>query len=41
MIFNRAFQKMSSFYDFSPLLTMSVPVLLLAIGAVIVLRRSV
>ena len=41
MIVNRAFQKMSSVYDFSPLLTMSIPVLLLGIGAVIVLRRSV
>lgn len=41
MIVNRAFQKMSSVYDFSPLLTMSVPILLLGLGAVIVLRRSV
>jgi len=41
MIVNRAFQKMSGVYDFSPLLTMSVPILLLGLGAVIVLRRSV
>jgi lipopolysaccharide export system permease protein len=41
MIVNRAVQKMSSVYDFPPLLTMTIPILLLAIGAVIVLRRSV
>ena len=41
MIVNRAFQKMSSVYDLSPLLTMSVPLLLLGLGAVVVLRRSV
>jgi lipopolysaccharide export system permease protein len=41
MIVSRAFQKFSSVYDLSPLLTMSIPILLLGIGAVFVLRRSV
>jgi lipopolysaccharide export LptBFGC system permease protein LptF len=41
MIVSRALQKVASVYDFSPLLTMSVPILLLGIGAVLVLRRSV
>lgn len=41
MIVSRTFQKISSVYDFSPLLTMSIPILLLGIGAVFVLRRSV
>ncbi|MEJ2401487.1 MAG: LPS export ABC transporter permease LptG [Xanthomonadales bacterium] len=41
MIVNRAIQKMSSVYEFSPLLSMSIPILLLGLGAVIVLRRSV
>lgn len=41
MIVSRAFQKVTSVYDLPPLLTMSIPILLLGIGAVIVLRRSV
>ena len=41
MIVSRAFQKVSSVYDLSPLLTMSIPILLLAIGAIFVLKRSV
>lgn len=41
MIVSRAFQKMSSVYDISPALTMSIPILLLAIAAIVVLRRSV
>lgn len=41
VIVNRAFQKVTGVYDLPPLLTMSIPVLLLAIGAVLVLRRSV
>ena len=41
MIVSRAFQKFTGVYDLPPLLTMSIPILLLAIGAVIVLRRSV
>ena len=41
MIVSRAFQKVSSVYDLSPLLTMSIPILLLAIAAILVLRRSV
>ena len=41
VIVSRALQKVASVYDFSPLLTMSVPILLLGIGAVLVLRRSV
>jgi lipopolysaccharide export system permease protein len=41
MIVSRALQKFSSVYDLSPLLTMSIPILLLGIGAVLILRRSV
>jgi lipopolysaccharide export system permease protein len=41
LIVNRAFQKMSGVYDLSPLLTMSIPILLLGLAAVVVLRRSV
>lgn len=41
MIASRAFQKLSSVYDLPPSLTMSVPILILAIAAVVVLRRSV
>ena len=41
MIVSRALQKVASVYDFSPLLTMSVPILFLGIGAGLVLRRSV
>lgn len=41
MIVSRAFQKFSSVYDLAPLLTMSIPILLLGIGAIFVLRRSV
>ena len=41
LIVNRAFQKMGGVYDLSPMLSMSVPVVLLALGAVFVLRRSV
>lgn len=41
MIVSRAFQKFAGVYDFSPLLAMSIPILLLGIGAVLVLRRSV
>ncbi|MBT8038940.1 MAG: LPS export ABC transporter permease LptG [Gammaproteobacteria bacterium] len=41
MIVSRAFQKVTSVYDLPPLMTMSIPILLLAIGAVVVLRRSV
>lgn len=41
MIVSRAFQKVSSVYDLPPLLTMSIPILLLVITAIVVLRRSV
>lgn len=41
MIVSRAFQKVSSVYDLPPLLTMSIPILLLTIVAIFVLRRSV
>ena len=41
MIVSRAFQKVSSVYEFSPLLTMSIPILLLTVVAVLALRRSV
>lgn len=41
MIVSRAFQKFSSVYDLAPLLTMSIPILLLGIGAIFILRRSV
>jgi lipopolysaccharide export system permease protein len=41
MIVSRAFQKISSVYELSPLLTMSIPILLLAVSALFVLRRSV
>lgn len=41
MIVSRAFQKLSSVYDLPPLLTMSIPILILSITAIVVLRRSV
>lgn len=41
MIVSRAFQKVSSVYELSPLLTMSIPILILAIAAIFTLRRSV
>ena len=41
MIVSRAFQKVASVYDITPSLTMSIPILLLGVGAVLVLRRSV
>ena len=41
MIVSRAFQKVSSVYELSPLLTMSIPILLLTVAAILVLRRSV
>jgi lipopolysaccharide export system permease protein len=41
MIVSRAFQKFSGVYDIPPLVTMSIPILLLGVGAVLVLRRSV
>jgi lipopolysaccharide export system permease protein len=41
MIVSRAFQKVASVYDLSPLLTLSIPILLLGVGAILVLRRSV
>ncbi|MEE4216191.1 MAG: LPS export ABC transporter permease LptG [Xanthomonadales bacterium] len=41
MIVSRAFQKVSSVYDLPPLLTQSIPILLLTIAAILILRRSV
>ena len=41
MIVSRAFQKMSGVYDLPPLLAMSIPIVLLALTAVVILRRSV
>jgi lipopolysaccharide export system permease protein len=41
MIVSRALQKLGSVYDMPPSLTISVPILLLAITAVLALRRSV
>ena len=41
MIVSRAFQKFSSVYDVPPALTMSIPILILTIAAIVVLRRSV
>lgn len=41
MIVSRAFQKVSSVYDLPPLLTQSIPILLLTIAAIVILRRSV
>jgi lipopolysaccharide export LptBFGC system permease protein LptF len=41
MIVSRAVQNFGSVYDFSPVLTFALPPLLLAIAAVVVLRRSV
>lgn len=41
MIVSRAFQKMSSVYDLSPALTMSIPILVLGVVSLVVLRRSV
>lgn len=40
MIVSRAFQKVSSVYELPPLLTMSIPILLLTIAAIYILRRS-
>jgi lipopolysaccharide export system permease protein len=41
MIVNRAMQNFGSVYEFSPILTMALPPLLLALAAVVILRRSV
>ena len=41
MIVSRAVQKFASVYDLPPPLTMTVPILLLVLAAVVVLRRSV
>ncbi len=41
MIVSRAFQKFGSVYDVSSALTISIPILALAIAAIFVLRRSV
>jgi lipopolysaccharide export system permease protein len=41
MIVSRSFQKVSAVYDISPGLGMSIPIVLLAIGAIVALRRSV
>ena len=41
MIVSRAVQSFGSVYGFSPLLTYALPTLLLGVGAVLVLRRSV
>lgn len=41
MIVSRAFEKFSRVYDFSPLLTLSIPILLLSVAAIVILRRSV
>lgn len=41
MIVSRAFQKLTSVYDLPPLLTLSIPILILAVTAIILLRRSV
>lgn len=41
MILSRALQKLGSVYDVPSLLTIAVPILLLAVGAVVVLRRTV
>ncbi len=41
MIVNRTFLKMTSVYDLPPALMMSIPILLLAMAAVLALRRSV
>lgn len=41
MIVSRTIQNFASVYGFSPLLAIALPILLLAFGAVVVLRRSV
>jgi lipopolysaccharide export system permease protein len=41
MIVSRAVQKLGSVYDMPPSLTISVPIVLLAVAAVLALRRSV
>jgi lipopolysaccharide export system permease protein len=41
MILSRALQKLGSVYDIPSPLTIAVPILLLAVGAVVVLRRTV
>lgn len=41
MIVSRAFQKMSGVYDLPPLLAMSIPIVILAVTALVILRRSV
>ncbi|MDX1381328.1 MAG: LPS export ABC transporter permease LptG [Xanthomonadales bacterium] len=41
MIVSRALQKLGGVYDVPPPITIAVPVLLLAVGAVVVLRRTV
>jgi lipopolysaccharide export LptBFGC system permease protein LptF len=41
MIVSRAVQKLGGVYDLPPALTISVPIVLLAVAAVVALRRSV
>ncbi len=41
MIVSRALQKFGSVYDLPPPLTISVPILILAVAAILILRRSV
>ena len=41
MIVSRAVQKFGTVYELPPLLTISVPILVLAVLAIVVLRRSV
>lgn len=41
IIVSRALQKLGGVYELPPPLTISIPILLLAVGAVVVLRRSV
>jgi len=41
LIVSRALQKLGSVYDVPPSVTLSVPIIALAIGAIVVLRRSV
>jgi len=41
IIVSRTFQELSSVYNLAPLLTMSIPILVLGLGAIVILRRSV